>query len=695
MAKLTIIGDLNPVVGKKEMYTISTINDYFQQIIPTQPLLNPQTPIHWGIFVQEKNTWRRTTDNKEGQAVPYTFGQKSLHFKAIKIVAQQGNESGELIIHPQQAKEPKITKVELLDANYLPLPKGKKISYQDTIIARAHCIEMYKRNVSFTLWEDDAKGEGHDPVINMMNKINPVPIMGIVDEYGVAEAVFRLPMYTMAVQIANARIATGETDEGSTHEYYVTAEYVAKHIMKASPNVNVINPTYIPPAPPSKISANTPETKPIKPKPKADTPKFPITSSGKKQADPDAKILNAEFLNERAQPIEKAEVGDTVIIKITTQHMKGRNVTVRIWEEETGYKTHDKIYEKKWVLPGNENFIKVPITKKIYELGITPEDMRNEKYDYKFQVYFIEVEPDNTYVTSQVIPITKSAKKLEVENSRSVTIIRKPREKKKDSTCICQEQYKDLVWGAKVSCEFRKKVFLISKRNGVDPNNLMAAMAHETGGTFDPTCGTFKKRKDEATEGYVGLLQIGKDSAKDLKITRTELLAMNQIKQLDYIEKYLNLPLVRGKLNTLTDFYLAVLFPVDCGKGNQSNHVVFDNSLPVSYKNGKAIKNLNYWRNVGYAANPAFHKEGKSESGKTFVWEIAENIKLWYDKGELNKVKNFSCQKITETKAETTKITKWHDPVSNPICTLYMQSGGGGKGTMGEHWGLFGKTRNG
>lgn len=37
----------------------------------------------------------------------------------------------------------------------------------------------------------------------------------------------------------------------------------------------------------------------------------------------------------------------------------------------------------------------------------------------------------------------------------------------------------------------------------------------------------------------------------------------------------------------------------------------------------------------------------------------------------------------------------WHEPVDNPRCTIYMQSGGGGKGTAGEHWGLFGKTRNG
>lgn len=45
-----------------------------------------------------------------------------------------------------------------------------------------------------------------------------------------------------------------------------------------------------------------------------------------------------------------------------------------------------------------------------------------------------------------------------------------------------------------------------------------------------------------------------------------------------------------------------------------------------------------------------------------------------------------------ETKYESPS-GKWHDPVDNPICTLYMQSGGGGE--AGKHWGLFGQTRNG
>ncbi|WP_312902096.1 L,D-transpeptidase [Chryseobacterium taichungense] len=222
-----------------------------------------------------------------------------------------------------------------------------------------------------------------------------------------------------------------------------------------------------------------------------------------------------------------------------------------------------------------------------------------------------------------------------------------PDENEKESNCICKEKFTNLIWGEKVSCEFRKKIIEIAKRQKIEANNLMAAIAHETGGTFDPTCGTFKKHKDESKEGYVGLIQIGKDAAKSIGITRTELLAMDQIKQLDYVEKYLNLDMVKGKLNTLTDFYLAILFPVDCGKGNQSNHIVFDNSLQISYKNGKPIKNLNYWRNVSYAANPAFHKEGKKEAGKTYVWEIAENIKIWYEKGEKNKSKTFNCNEVT------------------------------------------------
>ncbi len=127
MAKLTIIGNANPVIGKLEMYTISDFNDWLSLNNTSfkPPLKVPK--IEWGIMVQLKNGWvRAEKNNKDGKTVPYTFGQKSLTYKGIKIVVQKGEDKGELIIHPQRAKESKITKVELLDGN-VPKGYGKQI----------------------------------------------------------------------------------------------------------------------------------------------------------------------------------------------------------------------------------------------------------------------------------------------------------------------------------------------------------------------------------------------------------------------------------------------------------------------------------------------------------------------------------------------------------------------------------------
>lgn len=432
MGKLTIIGNANPVIGKLEMYSISTVNNWLQP----SPLQSPlqMAKVQWGIFVQDRNGWRRAKNDKEGQIVPYTFGQKSLSHKAIKIVVQRGNDMGELLIHPQRAKEPKITKVELLDVNYNPIPKGKKLSYKDTIVARAHCIEMFKKSVSFTLWEDDAQGEGHDPVINALNKINPIPLIGSVNQYGKADVVFRLPMYTMAVQIANARIATGDKNEGATHEYYVTAEVVDKKIMNASPNVNVVNPTYNPTPPPAQPKPKStpqqlpqqktppptkPEPVPAKPKPNPDSAKFPQTPAAKKQADPEGKIISAEFTDGTGKTLKNAKTGDVVSIKIVTQNMKGKTVNIKIWEEDLSRYTNDLLYEKPAKLLYDTNFLNnVKLTKEMYDKSYeTGEGSERE--------YFIEVIHNGVSVDSQVIPVTLDAQQTKPEPTRTTTSVKK------------------------------------------------------------------------------------------------------------------------------------------------------------------------------------------------------------------------------------------------------------------------------
>ncbi len=442
MGKLTIIGNDKPVIGKQEMYSVTTINGWLN---PLQPIKNPlQVPkAHWEVMVQTKTGWRKGGSDKEGQMVPYIFGQKSLFHKGIKIIVRQGEDYGELIVHPQRAKEPKITRVELLDGNYKPIPKGKKLSYKDTIIARAYCVEMFGMNIAFTLWEDDAQGEGHNPTVNALNKINPVPVLSRVNEKGMAEAVFRLPFYTMAVMIANARTASGDKSEGATHEYYVTADVVSKHIQKASPNVNVVNPTYNPEPQrkreiPKKQTPSTPKPKTTpaaeKPKPKPDSPKFPVTTGGKKSDDPQGKILSAEFVDKAGNRLHSSKVGTTVFMKITAKDMKNKKVTVKIWEEDNIKWTNDKIFEKDYELLYDKNFIWIVLTKKMFIDG------NDGGSDSAKQDYFIEVIHNDTSVTSAVMPVSADAEPTKVESGDSATAVEKAKveKKKEDHVCECE-----------------------------------------------------------------------------------------------------------------------------------------------------------------------------------------------------------------------------------------------------------------
>lgn len=450
MGKLTIIGNDKPVIGKQEMYSVSSVNDWLN---PLKSIKNPlQVPkTHWEVMVQTKTGWRKGGSDKEGQIVPYIFGQKSLLHKGIKIAVRQGEDYGELIIHPQRAKEPKITRVELLDVNYNPIPKGKKLSYKDTIIARAYCVEMFGMNISFTLWEDDALGGGHNPTINALNKINLVPVLGRVNEKGMAEAVFRLPFYTMAVLIANARTASGDKSEGATHEYYVTADVVSKHIQKASPNVNVINPTHVPEpprkrelpkghTPPPEKPKTTPA--PEKPKPKPNSPKFPVTTGGKKSDDPQGKILNAEFVDNNGNKLHSSKVGTTVRIKIVAKEMKNKKVTVKIWEEDNFTWTNDKIFEKDYILIGDNSYINnVQLTKKMFDKA------NDGGGDSRRQDYFIEVIHNNTSVNSGVMPVSIDATPTEVPSSNNPTSVKKVNSDKKKETKVCE-------------CEARVRAFI-------------------------------------------------------------------------------------------------------------------------------------------------------------------------------------------------------------------------------------------
>ena len=104
----------------------------------------------------------------------------------------------------------------------------------------------------------------------------------------------------------------------------------------------------------------------------------------------------------------------------------------------------------------------------------------------------------------------------------------------------------------------RIAVFDLADWLDVQPDNLMACMAWESAETFSP------KVKNAAGSGAVGLIQFMPATARALGTTTTALAAMTVIEQLAYVKRYFQ-P-YRGRLRTLSDLYMAILWPRGIGK---------------------------------------------------------------------------------------------------------------------------------
>lgn len=127
-----------------------------------------------------------------------------------------------------------------------------------------------------------------------------------------------------------------------------------------------------------------------------------------------------------------------------------------------------------------------------------------------------------------------------------------------------------IAWGAvtrrKHGEGFNHKVRAIAGRLGCDANHLMAAMAFETAETFSPAI------RNGAGSGATGLIQFMPSTAKRLGTTTDQLAAMTALDQLDYVEAYFRSATGR-QLRTLSDVYMAILWPVAVGKAD--SHVLF------------------------------------------------------------------------------------------------------------------------
>lgn len=137
-----------------------------------------------------------------------------------------------------------------------------------------------------------------------------------------------------------------------------------------------------------------------------------------------------------------------------------------------------------------------------------------------------------------------------------------------------------LAWGAKVSPQFRVSVRGIAGRLGCAPDDLMTCMAWESGRSFSPS------KKNLAGSGATGLIQFMPSTAAALETTTAALAAMTAEQQLVYVEKYFQ-P-YKGRLSTLADLYMAILWPA--GVGKPMEYVLWDKtSRPTTYRQNAGL----------------------------------------------------------------------------------------------------------
>lgn len=126
----------------------------------------------------------------------------------------------------------------------------------------------------------------------------------------------------------------------------------------------------------------------------------------------------------------------------------------------------------------------------------------------------------------------------------------------------------------------RLKVREIAEMLAVEADLIMAVMAFESGRTFSPSI------RNLAGSRAVGLIQFMEPTAKALGTTTEALARMSRLQQLDYVRMYFK-PYA-GRMKTLGDVYMAVLWPRAVGK--PEDYVLWDaGQQPTTYRQNSGL----------------------------------------------------------------------------------------------------------
>lgn len=168
-------------------------------------------------------------------------------------------------------------------------------------------------------------------------------------------------------------------------------------------------------------------------------------------------------------------------------------------------------------------------------------------------------------------------------------------------------KYVTMVWGQKVSQTFRNRIYWIALDLDINIDYLMSLIAFESAETFSASI------KNAAGSGATGLIQFMPSTAKSLGTTTDALAKMSPEEQLNWVYKYLK-P-YKGRIQSLSDLYMAVLWPR--GVGEPDNYFLFKKGT-VAYRQNAGL-DLNKDGLITKAEASAKVKE-KLERGELYAW---------------------------------------------------------------------------
>ncbi|PQL93151.1 LysM peptidoglycan-binding domain-containing protein [Apibacter adventoris] len=394
----------------------------------------PSEKITWEFYVEEgEENWRKLRLEKEktGQKFTIIFTNQKLKSKKVRIEAHMKRESSnekvaEFFMTLDGEDVPEIKKLELLDVNRNKI--NRKLSYAETLFARAQCTGMEGETLYFTLWEDDAPGAGH----SKENEENIIATKQASVIQGLAEVSFSLVYSTMA-PIANRKIPHGQKDEGRYHEYYVTvSRHEGSPEEKSSENVEVINPDYTPPPKPQPKKKKAPQPQPAAPKvihkDRVNNYPKPPASAWK-----EPKIIKVSLRDGYGKEwTRRPKYGEKMRIYIESENMVNRKIRVRIYDKDKF--SDDLLHEEDRVVSANSSYLTITLTKAMQDKG----------GDFWYQDIFAEVSLYETRQTlkSTIIEVDKtdfSIPKTEGENVVTKNSSEKGKEKNEGKCPNCEK----------------------------------------------------------------------------------------------------------------------------------------------------------------------------------------------------------------------------------------------------------------